>query len=520
MKHQHQAEFHGSQAKFCRTIAQIVLVLRWSLVLCTTESQDNYSTGKRFVSVHVDPEDIVGLGSFIPLLNKSCKYIAPYDVEPHSACLLPNPRIQIRRVGVSPDEKELILHLHNILRSKVAQGQEKRGLGGRQPPAELMLELVWDDELAMVAQSWASQGYDPRLRSDLMPNNAHDCNTCRSVPRYEYVGQNVAWTGQPWQKDKTYLPSRWEHHIHQLYDEVDHFNPKYVPRFKRSKGDWHIGHYTQIVWGKSAKIGCGAAYYDCMFQSRKSNRTAVPGQCLKYVCNYGPAGNFPGEPVYVTPAASNNQSGMKVRKSRCVVSSSQYPGLCAMQTFSDLFFDVGAQMSLRSKTRFANNQHKRRQYQRRVATGTRRNTVGIEANNNKRRRQRPGKSSLQRPSIWHKPNLQSGTTISENEETWAKVRDLSRRIDKINQTMTRASRNRQLMGIHLTMKICIPANKMPKRVGQENCSQAGDEETKTKLRRSNVIKHQGRQLIRAVVIYPELRRSFPDEDATNAHIWK
>jgi len=36
-----------------------------------------------------------------------------------------------------------------------------------------------------------------------------------------------------------------------------------------------IGHYTQMVWAESARIGCGYA---------KCNRTQS-----YYVCNYGPA---------------------------------------------------------------------------------------------------------------------------------------------------------------------------------------------------------------------------------------
>ena len=37
--------------------------------------------------------------------------------------------------------------MHNKLRSKVANGLEKRGSNGPQPSASDMLELVWDDEV-------------------------------------------------------------------------------------------------------------------------------------------------------------------------------------------------------------------------------------------------------------------------------------------------------------------------------------------------------------------------------------
>ena len=43
---------------------------------------------------------------------------------------------------------------HNDLRSKVANGLETRGNDGPQPKASNMMELVWNDELAEVAQRY------------------------------------------------------------------------------------------------------------------------------------------------------------------------------------------------------------------------------------------------------------------------------------------------------------------------------------------------------------------------------
>ena len=41
------------------------------------------------------------------------------------------------------------------------------------------------------------------------------------------------------------------------------------------------GHYTQVVWANSDKVGCGATSY-------KDGRWFT----TLYVCNYGPNGNF------------------------------------------------------------------------------------------------------------------------------------------------------------------------------------------------------------------------------------
>ena len=46
------------------------------------------------------------------------------------------------------------MNKHNELRSKVANGLETRGNDGTQPKASNMMELVWNDELAEVAQRY------------------------------------------------------------------------------------------------------------------------------------------------------------------------------------------------------------------------------------------------------------------------------------------------------------------------------------------------------------------------------
>ena len=49
--------------------------------------------------------------------------------------------------GLSQAEKNEVVSMHNKLRSKVANGLEKRGSNGPQPSASDMSELVWDDEV-------------------------------------------------------------------------------------------------------------------------------------------------------------------------------------------------------------------------------------------------------------------------------------------------------------------------------------------------------------------------------------
>ncbi|KAJ8674849.1 hypothetical protein QAD02_010635 [Eretmocerus hayati] len=175
--------------------------------------------------------------------------------------------------AITASDKNLIVKRHNQLRRRVANGQETEGSPGPQPAARSMPHLQWDDELAMIAQRWADQC-----------DYGHD--TCRNVDRYQ-VGQNIAKmliTGDTSDLSLQSMVDMW-------YDEVKDYNSKDVGSFNglyASNGE-QIGDYTQFVWAKTTRIGCGAR----KFAKGDKNYYYV-------VCNYGPAGNFLGQSVYET----------------------------------------------------------------------------------------------------------------------------------------------------------------------------------------------------------------------------
>lgn len=72
--------------------------------------------------------------------------------------------------GVKNSDKEAILESHNTYRAKVARGEEGQGLPGPQYSAADMQQLAWNEELAQVAQAWASACPD-----------YHDCHDCRKL---------------------------------------------------------------------------------------------------------------------------------------------------------------------------------------------------------------------------------------------------------------------------------------------------------------------------------------------------
>uniref|UniRef100_A0A171B052 Antigen-5-like protein n=1 Tax=Triatoma infestans TaxID=30076 RepID=A0A171B052_TRIIF len=75
------------------------------------------------------------------------------------------------------------------------------------------------------------------------------------------------------------------------------------------------GHYTQLVWANTAKLGCGYSYY------KQIDEDGVTAWYAGYlVCNYSPAGNYIGEDPYIKGRVNCEGHGL--------VNSEKYPHLC------------------------------------------------------------------------------------------------------------------------------------------------------------------------------------------------
>ncbi|OXU28933.1 hypothetical protein TSAR_007438 [Trichomalopsis sarcophagae] len=197
-------------------------------------------------------------------------------VEPHVLCTFRNPSpakacTDVQKVGLTEEEKQKVLDVHNKLRQFVASGLETRGSPGPQPLAKNMPILEWDEELAFLAQ-----------RAAIQCSREHYCSDAERFP----VGQNIAHTGIPSKKyDLEDMVKSW-------YDEVQYFNagevPSFVPR-ESDSGLPDIEHYTQLVWDQTTKIGCGLI----VWRENKMYKTNL-------YCNYGESGNYESDPVYKT----------------------------------------------------------------------------------------------------------------------------------------------------------------------------------------------------------------------------
>jgi len=156
-----------------------------------------------------------------------------------------------------------------------------------------MLEMVWDDNLATIAQNWATAC-----------EFAHDSNNDLTTSTYGALGQNLV-LDQSSDKMKTIsfvgLVGQW-------YDEVEDYNGESAPVSSYVFDD-STGHYTQLAWANSYAIGCGfMVYEDSGMYS------------YQLTCNYGPAGNYDGEKMYTkgTFSTADCKNG----------ASTTYQGLC------------------------------------------------------------------------------------------------------------------------------------------------------------------------------------------------
>ncbi|XP_062239146.1 glioma pathogenesis-related protein 1 [Platichthys flesus] len=153
---------------------------------------------------------------------------------------------------------------HNRARSSVS------------PPASYMLYMTWDEGLSLIAKEWAEHcvfQHNPKLNND---PSVH--------PTFSSVGENI-WTGSPSLFDVTSAMKNW-------VDEKEHYD------YQGNKCSLDCGHYTQVVWGSSYKVGCAAHLCPGGVAGFDSKEGVV------FVCNYATAGNMNSARPYESGGAA------------------------------------------------------------------------------------------------------------------------------------------------------------------------------------------------------------------------
>ena len=142
-------------------------------------------------------------------------------------------------------EAEKIVSLHNTVRAEVGVGPVR-----------------WSEDLAAYAKQWADHLATSRCRMEHRPPSGrgrHDYGENLFIGTVGDYGTSDAV--KAWAREKS----------------------KYRGGAIQSSHWADAGHYTQLVWRDTLRIGCG---------------TAVCKRNLIVVCNYDPPGNFLGQNPY------------------------------------------------------------------------------------------------------------------------------------------------------------------------------------------------------------------------------
>jgi pathogenesis-related protein 1 len=160
-------------------------------------------------------------------------------------------------------EKETILEAHNQVRC------------GVNPTAQVMPPLVWDARLEATAQAWADACVDVAAPAGLIDHNPN-----RSAGHPFYVGENI-------------------------YGSSGMASPiQAVFLWASESADYNLasntctdvcGHYTQLVWANTRRVGCARSY--CTGPTWRWPSSIV--------CNYGPGGNIIGQRPYQAGSGVN-----------------------------------------------------------------------------------------------------------------------------------------------------------------------------------------------------------------------
>ncbi|KAI5930118.1 Glioma pathogenesis-related protein 1 [Manis javanica] len=168
--------------------------------------------------------------------------------------------------------------IHNKFRSEVY------------PTASDMLYMTWDPVLAQIAKAWARNCWFEHNVQLKQPHRLH--------PNFTSLGENI-WTGSLSIFSVSSAVTAW-------YNEIQYYD------FKTRKCSRVCGHYTQVVWANSYKIGCAVQFCP------KVSGVASLSNGAHFICNYGPAGNYPTWPYKKGSTCSACPSSDKCLDNLCV----------------------------------------------------------------------------------------------------------------------------------------------------------------------------------------------------------
>ncbi|XP_075222349.1 venom allergen 5.01-like [Lycorma delicatula] len=161
--------------------------------------------------------------------------------------------------GLYDNDIQIILDEHNKFRAEIVFG-----IGTDQPPAKNMRKMVWNNDLADLAQTWANTGrasHDPDLLEPKLGQN---------IARVTIEERMVSNRSNFREACKRWYDEKFNYTYDLVNEELQHAQPP-------------VYHYVQVVSSHSYHVGCGYAVF-------KGPKTGITRKV--HVCNYGPIGNI------------------------------------------------------------------------------------------------------------------------------------------------------------------------------------------------------------------------------------
>lgn len=176
----------------------------------------------------------------------------PFIYSPINSTTSPT-NASIQSTKTNNDTSQQIIDSHNLYRNNT------------NPRAKNMKDIRWSDDLAQSSMQWAKQ-----------------CKWQHSNTKN--VGENLYATTI---KNKNFDPSI---AVKSWGDEGEYYN---YNNNSCQKGK-QCGHYTQVVWANSDKVGCAINTCD------KLDGSGFPSGGTFVVCQYSPPGNYVNQKPYAT----------------------------------------------------------------------------------------------------------------------------------------------------------------------------------------------------------------------------
>jgi len=170
-----------------------------------------------------------------------------------------------------PEKRDQILDVHNGFRANENAANE--------------VKMSWNKDLARRAQQWAN-------------NCTWKHSFLTTCDGQKSVGQNLYMIGGGSSPPTNYDISKF---IEKWYNEKKDYS------YNDGSCSGVCGHYTQVVWAKTAEVGCGIQSCDLVNVNGnpEGSRNAV-----LFGCDYSPPGNYQGQKPFVQGPTCSECSSM------------------------------------------------------------------------------------------------------------------------------------------------------------------------------------------------------------------